>query len=170
MKSYRNLLLSVFGGTLLFLLFFGIGFLRFGSVGAFMAFINGQPLYLSPRLLDLGSHDAGAEIVAVFSMTNLASRDISVVGESSSCDCAFSEKIPIVIPSGKTVDLKVNVRLPRYDSFYDQTLVFMVAEPSKLGMHPVRVTATVHNLLPRPVKESESMMPTMAPLIDESKD
>ena len=160
---------SLGGGLGLFLLLFGIGVLWFGGIGQFIAFANGKPLYISPHLLDLGSLEVESKTVAVFKMTNLSSKEISVVGEHSSCDCVFSEKIPIVVPSGKTVDLKVSVHLPRYDSSYDQTLVFMVAEPSKMSMHPVRVTATIRNPLPRPTERSESVAPVLAPLINENK-
>jgi len=155
MKKYRILLLSIFGGTALFLLFVGAGVHCFGGTRQFLAFVNGKPLYLSPRQIDLGSHEAGTEIVAVLKMTNLASKEITVVGEKSSCSCAFSEQIPIVAAPGKTVDIKINVRLPKYDSSYDQMVIFMVAEPNRLGMHPVRITATIPNPLPRPAMEPE---------------
>lgn len=169
MKKYRNLLLSIFGGAALFLLFFGIGVLWVGGVGSFLAFVNGQPLYLTPRLLDLGSHEAGVETVAVFKLTNLTSKEISVVGERSSCNCAFSGQIPITAAPGKTIDIKVNVRLPKYDSSYDQTIIFMVAEPSKLGMHAVRITATIPNPLTRPVDEPEPEEPSFTePTEDQS--
>jgi hypothetical protein len=163
MKNYRNLLLSIFSSAVLLLLFFGIGVLWLGGVGQFLAFVNGESLYLSPHLLDLGSHEAGTETVAVFKMTNLTSRDISIAGSSFSCDCALPEGIPISISPGKTVGIEVNVRLPEYDSSYDQTLVFMVAEPSKLSMHPVRITAAILHPLSRSIEESESVPPLMAP-------
>lgn len=155
MKNYRNLFLSIFGSAALFLLLFYIGVFWLGGVGQFLAFVNGKPLYLLPRQVDLGSHDAGTETIAVFKMTNLASKEISIVGGRSSCDCALPEGIPITIQPGKTVDLTVGVRLPRFDSSYDQTIIFMVAEPNRLGMHPVRITATIPNPLPRPVAEPE---------------
>jgi len=134
---------SLVGGLVLFLLFVVGGTILYGGFGQLMAKVGGNAAFIQPKILDLGSLEAETGTVAVFKITNLASQEISVVGERSSCDCVFSEKVPIVIPSGKTVDLKVNVRLPKYDSSYDQTLVFMVAEPNKLAMYPVQVTAAI---------------------------
>ena len=151
--SRRNVVFSLVGATALFLLLFGIEIHWFGGVGQFFAFLIGKPLYLTPRTLDLGAHEAGVETVAVFKMTNLASKEISVVGERSSCNCAFSEQIPITAAPGKTVDIRIKARLPKYESSYDQTIIFMIVEPYKLGMHPVRIRATIPDPLPRPVDD-----------------
>ena len=149
----RNVLFSLVGAAALFLLLFAIGTHYFGGIGQFLAFVNGQPLYLLPRQIDLGSHEPGTELPAVFKLTNLASKEISVVGARTSCDCALPEGIPIAVPPGKTIDLDIKVRLPKYESSYDQTIIFMIAEPNKLGMHPVRITATIPIPLPRPVAD-----------------
>jgi len=146
---------SIFIGIALILLLFGMGTLRFGGVAPFMAFIKGESVYFPYKLLDLGKCEAGVETVAVFKMHNLSSKEISIVGEKSSCSCAFSEQMPITAAHGKTIDLKINVHLPKYSSSYDQMVVFMVAEPNRLAMHPVRITATIPNPLPVPVEESE---------------
>jgi hypothetical protein len=168
MMNRRSILFAFVGAIALFLILFGIGGYYFGGFGQFLAFVNSKPLYISPRQIDLGSHEVGTETVAVFMMTNLSSKEISIVGERSSCNCAFSEGFPISILPGKTADLKVNVRLPKYDSSYDQTIIFMVAEPNKLGMHPVRITATIPNPLPRPVEEPEPEIPAEEPTEDQT--
>ncbi|MDR0608548.1 MAG: hypothetical protein LBG58_00370, partial [Planctomycetaceae bacterium] len=83
----------------------------------------------------LGNQKSGTETVAVFYMKNLTAKEISVVGEKSSCNCTFSEKIPITAKSGETVELKVNIHLPKYETNYDQIISFMIAEPQRLAMH-----------------------------------
>ena len=165
-KVLRLTTVLCLGGGCLVLLVLCLTSWKFGGWEPLKAYLNGEVVYLAPKTLSLGDCETDAETVAIFKMANLASKEVSVVGEHSSCDCAFSDEIPIFIPSGKTVDLKVNVRLPKYNSSYDQTLVFMVAEPSKLGMHPVRVTATISNPLPRPIEETESVIPLLAPIIE----
>ena len=160
MKRRKVFLFLSFGSAVLLFFVFVAGIFWFGGRAQFLAFLNGESVYFSPRLLDLGSCEAGAETVVVFKMSNLSSKEISVIGERSSCNCAFSKQLPIVAASGKTVDVKINVRLPRYDSSYDQTIILMVAEPNRLAMHPVRVKATIPNPFPRPV---EGPAPTMAP-------
>jgi hypothetical protein len=152
----RGVLFSFIGGVVLFLLLLVGGVLWFGDFGRFFAVVNGQAVYFPLRQVDLGACEPDIETEAVFKMVNLATKEISVVGERSSCTCAFSEQIPITADSGKTIDLKIKVRLPKYESSYNQTVIFMVAEPNKLGMHPVRITATIPNPLPLPVAEKST--------------
>ncbi len=146
----RTLLITVLGGGLLFTAALIVAVFSYGGIGQLVAAVNGEAVYISPQTLDLGSFRPGEETVAIFKMTNLSSQEMSVVGERSSCNCAFSEQIPIKAAQGKTVDLKIKVHLPSYDNSYDQTVTFMVAEPRKLAMHPVRIIATIPNPLQRP--------------------
>jgi len=154
MKRHK-ILFSLIGATTLFLLLFGIGSLWFSGVAHFLAFINGKALYLAPRTLDLGSHAAGDEAFATFKITNLTSKEISVIGIRTSCACTLPEDLPIAIAPGKTVDVEMAVSLPRFSSSYDETIVFMIAEPNRLGMHPVRIMANIPNPLPLPVVNDE---------------
>lgn len=165
MKTLRMTLILFFCGCFLALLAFGIGVCRFGGVKPFVAYLNGKVVYLDKKTLDIGQCEAGAKTVAIFHMTNLSSKEISVVGEKSSCGCAFAEQIPIVAAPGATVEVRIGVHLPLHGTTYDQTVLLMVAEPTRLAMHPVRITATVSNPIPRPIEGSESMVPLMAPLI-----
>jgi hypothetical protein len=151
MKNHKKRLISIVGGIGLLVLIFLVLFGYCGSVGATVAYINGQSVYIYPKKLDLGNQEAGAETVAVFYMKNLTAKKISVVGEKSSCTCAFSEKIPITAQAGKTIELRIKIHLPKYENDYDQIISFMVAEPQHLAMHPVQVTATIPNPLPQPV-------------------
>jgi len=91
MKRHGVLLVFLLTGSIA--LFFVAGILWFGGIGSLLAFANGKPLYLSPCLLDLGFCEAGLETVAVFQLHNLSSKEISVTGERSNCNCAFSEQL-----------------------------------------------------------------------------
>ncbi len=144
------------GGLVLFLMLLGCAVLKFGGLVSLTAYLNGESVCIHPKTLDLGPNEAGTETIAMFRMQNLTSREISVVGEKSSCRCAFSEHIPITAAPGKTVDVKITVRLPKYDKEYDQTITLMVAEPDRLAMHPVRIIATIPQPLPRPAEGTET--------------
>lgn len=152
MKSQRIYKYFILGGVFLLFVLLGLGIFRFSGFGPFMAYVNGESVFVTPKKLDLGRCEADSQTVAIFKMTNLTSKEISVVGERSSCNCAFSEQIPVIAAPGKTVDIKVNVHLPKYDTSYDQTITFMVAEPDRLAMYPVRVTATVPHPLTKPIE------------------
>ncbi|GHT42802.1 hypothetical protein FACS189443_6150 [Planctomycetales bacterium] len=154
MQKNRVCFVSLIGGVVLFFLFLAVGVCWFGGFGQLSAYVNGKSVYISPQTVDLGSCEAGTKAVAVFRLTNLTSQEITVIGERSSCTCTVSEKIPITAQPHKTIDLKINARLPKYDSSFDQTVTFMVAESKHLALYPVRVTAAVSNPLPRPPAEN----------------
>jgi len=148
MSNRKKLLISVLGGLGLFvILMFGmVGW--FGSLGASVAWLNGESVYIYPKKIDLGNQEPGTETVVTFYMKNLTSKEISVVGEKSSCTCAFSEKIPISAKPGKIAELKVNIHLPKREPTYGQMISFMVAESKRLALHPVQVLAKIPNPLP----------------------
>jgi len=158
MNTRKKLLISLIGGLCLFVVLMLLMVVCFGSFSASMAWLNGEAIYLYPKKIDLGNQEPATETVATFYMRNLTSKEISVVGEKSSCTCAFSEKIPIAAMPGKTAELKVNIHLPKHEPTYDQMISFMVAEPNRLAMHPVQVTAKVPNPLPVP-QENEKNEP-----------
>jgi hypothetical protein len=152
MKILKQLLISVVIGTMIFVATMTVMFYCFGSMGTTMAYLNGQSVYIYPKKLDLGNQEPDTEAAAVFKMKNLTAKDISVVGEKSTCTCMFSEKIPITAQAGKTIELRIKIHLPKDEGGYDQIISLMVAEPNRLAMYPVRVTATIPNPLPQPVE------------------
>jgi hypothetical protein len=48
------------------------------------------------------------------------------------------------------VELRIKIRLPKYESDYDQTISFMVTEPERLALHPVQVIDKVPNPITEP--------------------
>ncbi len=121
-----------------------------GSFGALAARLNGETFYLSPRLVDLGDREPGAVEFVTFRLQNLTSQEINVVGEKSTCTCAATVNLPLTVAPRETVELKMRVALPTYDSQYDQTVDFMVATGDKLRLPKVRVVGNVPNPLPYP--------------------
>jgi hypothetical protein len=150
MKNRTKILISVFGGIGLFALILSGVVAYFGSIGTTIVYLSGKQVHVYPKRVDLGDQKAGTETVVVFYMKNLTSKEISVVGEKSSCSCAFSEKIPITAQPGETVELRIKTQLPKYDDGYDQIISFMVAEPERLVEYPVQVTAKIPNPLEKP--------------------
>jgi hypothetical protein len=154
MKNHKTLFLSLIGGAVIFFSLLCASAFWSGGFGQLLAYINGEAIYVFPQTIHLGSCEAGKETVAVFHLTNLTSQEIPVIGERSSCTCTFSETIPITAPPGKTIELKINAHLPKYDSSFDQTVTLMIQEPKHLAMHPVRITATIPNPLAKPAADS----------------
>ncbi len=124
--------------------------LTFGSFGATASWLYGKPFYLYPQIVRLENRAPGLEEVVTFQLKNLASEDISVVGEKSSCTCAFSENIPITVKPGEVAAVKIRVRLPKYKTSYDQSVLLMIATAEKLKFAEVRIVANIPNPLPLP--------------------
>lgn len=122
MKNVQYFFLSILGGIILFFLLLSCCLFGFGGIGQMIAYMNGESIYISPKVQNLGSLEASTKTVAIFHLTNLMLQEIVVVGERSSCSCAFSEKIPITVAPGKTVDLKINVHLSEDESFQPKEL------------------------------------------------
>lgn len=53
---------------------------------------------LCPEHLYLEKREPGSEEVLTFYIVNLSQKEISVVGEESSCSCTLAENIPITVP------------------------------------------------------------------------
>ncbi|MDR2345972.1 MAG: hypothetical protein LBE18_07890 [Planctomycetaceae bacterium] len=116
MKIHKQLLISILGGIGLFIIIAIVILYRFGSVGAMTAYLHGQSVYVYPKRINLDNQKPETKTVVTFYMKNLTSKEISVVGEKSSCSCAFSEKIPITAKPHETVELKINIHLPEYET------------------------------------------------------
>ncbi len=153
----KKTLFSIVVGVALFILVL-LGFAAyFGSLETAVAWVNGRSFSIEPRSVLLENCKPGAEEVVAFRLKNLTSQKISVVGEKSSCSCVFAENIPIAAGPKETVELKVRVRLPKYSSDYDQSIVFMVSTSKKLEMPMVRVVAHIPEPLPVPDDASETL-------------
>lgn len=98
---------------------------------------------ICPEQIHLEDRQPGSEEIVTFYLVNLSKKEISVVGEDSSCSCAFSEKFPITAPPKEAAEIKMRVRFPRDEPTYDQYVSFMVAGAKYLEMAPVRITASI---------------------------
>ncbi|MGI5832203.1 MAG: DUF1573 domain-containing protein [Thermoguttaceae bacterium] len=152
MKKQR--LTFVIGGAVLLVLVFAVFYFWIAERGAGGPWPFGKSFVISPTTIDLGDREPGTIETVTFHLTNLSKKEISVVGEKSSCSCAVSENIPVSAQPNETIPINIRAGLPRYESSYDQTVLLMVATSDKLVMSPVRITAKVPNPLPKP-KEDE---------------
>jgi hypothetical protein len=123
---------------------------RCGGFFQFVAYLDGKTIYIEPRVCDLGECEADSNSEAVFSLTNLTPKLITIVGAGSSCNCAVVDRLPLDIQSGNTINVKIVIRLPKEASVYDQIVTLLVSEKGRVSKYPVRVTAIVNNLKPLP--------------------
>lgn len=127
-------------------------FIAFIAVGVYLWFTGGIPglpspdareYVVCPEHLHLEDRQPGSSEIVTFYLVNLSKKEISVVGEKSSCSCALSENIPITVPPKETGEIKMRVGFYEGISSYDQKVSFMVATPKHLEMVPVRISASI---------------------------
>lgn len=155
----RNTLLLIAG--ILFLAAGALGF-RSGGGDPLCRLILGRPFSLTPREIHLGDRAPGTKEIVTVRLTNRGRKEISVVGERTTCVCASADNIPITVKPGETAEVHIRVSLPEHQADYDQTVVLMIATPGKLVLEPVHITASVPNPLPVPEDAGESAEPLPA--------
>lgn len=142
MKRRQVILCSLLLGVGLFILLIFVSVLLFGNIGSAVAWANGETVYIYPKIIKLEKAESKSEKTVTFNLKNLSSKDISLVGEKSSCSCTSLEQIPLKARPGENVKIKVKVIISGKGSLFDQTITFMIAEPNCLSFHPVRITST----------------------------
>ncbi|MDR1923841.1 MAG: DUF1573 domain-containing protein [Planctomycetaceae bacterium] len=148
LKSKSNLVLVIV--FIVSILVVAIMSWKCGGFFQFVAYLDGKTIYIEPHVCDLGECEADSNSEAVFSLTNLTSKLITIVGAGSSCNCAVVDRLPLDIQSGNTINVKIVIRLPKEASAYDQIVTLLVAEKGYVSKYPVRVKATTSNSKPLP--------------------
>lgn len=84
-------------------------YIKFGSVAAGIAWVNGASAYLAPGTLRFDSSELEADAVTQIQIHNLSSRRMKIVGRSVSCGCLRLISIPDHIPAhdSRSVELCV---------------------------------------------------------------
>ncbi len=117
----------------------------FGSWAGFAAYLRGQSVHVSPQRVELGERQAGTNVDLSISVRNLTRKELSIVGQRSTCLCLVAKPMPIMLPSRASVAIPVQLRLASSVEQYQQGIVFMVAERDRLSMHPVAIQAIVRD-------------------------
>ena len=156
----KNTFLLIIG--ILFLAAGGLGF-RPGGGDPLYRLILGKPFSLAPREIHLENRQPGTEEIVTVGLTNRSRKEISVVGERTTCVCASADNIPITVKPGETAEVHIRVSLPEHQADYNQTVVLMIAASDKLVMEPVRITASVSSPLPEPESAGLSAEPPSSP-------
>ena len=74
---------------------------RYGSIGNATAVVRGQPLMVTPREKSIGSQGTNKEIRVQFNLQNVGNSSIKLVGFKTSCDCVFTDHLPMTLQAGE---------------------------------------------------------------------
>ncbi len=90
----------------------GVATLRYGSIGTAVAELRGDCLTATPDVVDFGAGRPGEILVATVVITNRSDRQIRLVGGTSDCSCVATEDLPVTIPAGKAVEIRLQLKIP----------------------------------------------------------
>ena len=87
-----------------------LGAYRYGSVPAALAAARGRGLAVDAATKSVGLVEEGEQVTTDFTLTNVTTRPIRIVGSTSSCSCAVpGGEIPFEIPPGSSRPFQVLV-------------------------------------------------------------
>ena len=127
-RGLRGLASMAAGFTIVFAVFLGWGFARFGSPANALAYVGGARLLISPHVYDCEGKD-GDRYSGTFVLTNLSDRTVRVLGAKASCDCVATKGLPMEIPAGRSASLPFALRLDSRQSGALQNVKFITDSP-----------------------------------------
>jgi len=91
--------------------------------------------------LELGEQPAASVIGRSVNVLNLTGTNVTLLGAQTACSCVTLDKLPLVIPSGKTAQLNFEVGLPKEIGPFEQRVKYHMdrGHPSHFS---VLITAT----------------------------
>jgi hypothetical protein len=145
--SSRRQFIKRLGGTLcLLVLMVGVfsawATLRFGAIRAGIAYVAGEPVFVDRDVIDFSTMKEGEHYTASFSVRNLSSGNIRLIGSKSSCSCAVVEGIPTVIEPGETTMARVRLH-PRVASKPISESIDLYTDNSEGRTIRIRIRGTV---------------------------
>jgi hypothetical protein len=105
----RRLLAIILAG------FTSFGIARFGSVDAALARLKGEPLDVTPPVLDFGVGKSGEQLTAIVTVRNWTTEPVRLIGGTSDCVCVTTLDLPMSIEPGGTAHVTVVLRVPKSD-------------------------------------------------------
>jgi hypothetical protein len=101
-----------------------LAYARYGSLEAALVNLRGESLVVVPAKMDLGKGKKNERRTIHFEIKNLGREMATVVGGSSDCSCATVNGLPLKVPPGKKVDVKVGISFPIDGDEFSHIVVF----------------------------------------------
>ena len=114
-------------------------YLWFGSLSAAMAFGRGEPVAVSPGLVDVGEGEGGEACSGEATVTNYTAETVRVVGGTDDCSCVVRGDLPVTLNPGESCRLKVQLYLPAKPGVFTRRAACVV-DHRGLRLVPFRVT------------------------------
>lgn len=111
-RLLRRVIWSFLGACCVCLFLLSMASLYFGSLAAASVWLDGNVLFVEPLSDAPVTVPAGKDTQFVFSVRNISSEQIDVVGVMTSCSCTAIDDLPVSIPAGSERTLTFTVHVP----------------------------------------------------------
>jgi Protein of unknown function (DUF1573) len=127
--THAWIILLLFGTTIS--VFLVLSWAYYGSVRLGILAIAGKQLVSEVGELSVGTLEVGEQRVLVFHLRNLTGRPINIVGSQSKCTCTSAEKLPLVVPPGGRLPLRVTYRADKAANVNETMRLFTDSERNR---------------------------------------
>ncbi|MFO0810888.1 MAG: hypothetical protein U0746_19845 [Gemmataceae bacterium] len=100
------------------------------STARMVEFLFEDGIVVEPRVTTLADALPGERRSLSVTLRNTSDRDIRIVGGRSSCSCAVTEGLPVVVPASESRQIPVQIRLARVPGVYRQVIEFYMNDGS----------------------------------------
>jgi hypothetical protein len=103
---------SLVTGALITSAILALGYVHFGSLRVAFAYLRGERLISSSRLIECGALQPGAERDLEFSICNFTAASIKLLGATPTCGCIITDQVPASIAPGERKQMHLHLRAP----------------------------------------------------------
>jgi hypothetical protein len=135
----RQAAIGAAGGLALFVALITLGF---GSPRAFLCYLQGRSLEITPGSIDIGVGQSGEVRRVPLTATNNSAEAITIAGAKVDCSCVEVSGLPMVVLPGKCVEVGVGVRFKPDETTFIREIRFYATCPGQ-SEFAVQIAGTV---------------------------
>jgi len=132
--------LSIFSGL--------VAFLANGILGdRIMADLQGNLVYVSPSVADIGVHPPGTVKTIRNKIFNRSTKPFRVIGGSVSCNCTLVNNLPIFVPANEMVEIEIEMKFnggPGMFAHNDPLFTDLAKQPKLTGIVAGKIASVSH--------------------------
>ncbi len=113
-----------------------------GSLARAAALLRGEPLFINPGSVDLGSAAAGETHEFVIKIENLGSAPVTLVGAKADCNCVVTRGLPAELSGHETRVLNCEAKFVGGPGVFKRHVEFYTTSNVR-GFTPLVVTGTL---------------------------
>lgn len=115
-----------------------------------VARLKGEPLAIEPAVYDMGAGVRGEVRAFEIRVANRSERLNRIVGGTSVCPCAIADELPVTVPAGGTVTLRMRAKFAGTAGAFQNEFVLYADDGGETWTTTARVSGTVLDPAPDP--------------------